>query len=262
MAMNGIHILLLVLLRTLIAAFPGAKRRRSGGSNKVGCQVGLGQNSVLETTTVHINIIYWIRSYHIISYYIISYHIIWFHMCICNIRIDTYWTVLRSIDKYLSKLTSKPFTIIYIFQSLLIQQYTLPIVDQCSRSETHSFGSEFSWVKAMELADRDRNNEWFDCARSCLSDSKWEMAANRPESSLSHRTCPWGGHLIRFDNRPGGIRLDANQTSQEHVYSNSVCFQWNVTVFGEHHWNRTKITQWRSEDFCKPSSASWSLGPA
>lgn len=53
----------------------------------------------------------------------------------------------------------------------------------------------------MELADRDRNNEWFDFARSCLSDSKWEMAANRPETSLSHRTCPWGGHLIRFDNR-------------------------------------------------------------
>lgn len=53
----------------------------------------------------------------------------------------------------------------------------------------------------MVLADRDRNNEWFDFARSCLSDSKWEMAANRPEASLSHRTCPWGGHLIRFDSR-------------------------------------------------------------
>eukprot|EP00438_Fugacium_kawagutii_P015808 Skav206884 [mRNA] locus=scaffold3287:13187:18436:- [translate_table: standard] len=34
-----------------------------------------------------------------------------------------------------------------------------------------------------------------------MTDSKWEMAARRPEASLSHCTCPWGGHLVRFDNR-------------------------------------------------------------
>eukprot|EP00434_Breviolum_minutum_P030267 symbB.v1.2.026772.t1/scaffold2699.1/size140064/7 len=42
---------------------------------------------------------------------------------------------------------------------------------------------------------------WFDLASSCLSDSLWELAVKHHETSLSHRTCPWGGHLLKFDSR-------------------------------------------------------------
>ena len=32
-----------------------------------------------------------------------------------------------------------------------------------------------------------------------MSDSDWEVADARPDASLSHRSCPWGGHLIKID---------------------------------------------------------------
>ena len=37
----------------------------------------------------------------------------------------------------------------------------------------------------------------------CMSDSLWQLAVHLPEKTLSHRACPWGGHLVRFDSRPG-----------------------------------------------------------
>ena len=53
----------------------------------------------------------------------------------------------------------------------------------------------------MELAEESDNKDWFDFASASMSDFKWDLAASRPDASLSHMTCPWGGHMIRFDNR-------------------------------------------------------------
>ena len=32
-----------------------------------------------------------------------------------------------------------------------------------------------------------------------MSPEGWDTALARPKAQLSHRTCPWGGHLIKFD---------------------------------------------------------------
>lgn len=47
----------------------------------------------------------------------------------------------------------------------------------------------------------DGSNAWFGLAASCMSDSLWQLAVHLPETTLSHRACPWGGHLVRFDSR-------------------------------------------------------------
>jgi len=50
------------------------------------------------------------------------------------------------------------------------------------------------------MADKhDNHGEWMKFARCCMSDADWEVAANRPEAILSHRSCPWGGHLIKIE---------------------------------------------------------------
>ena len=64
--------------------------------------------------------------------------------------------------------------------------------------------NEHREVQAEAMVDQTEgvdNLKWFDFASTCMLDSTWEIAVKRPTSSLSHRTCPWGGHLIRFDNR-------------------------------------------------------------
>ena len=43
------------------------------------------------------------------------------------------------------------------------------------------------------------HSDWLNFATSCMSDVQWEVAAIRPEAVLSHRSCPWGGHLIRVE---------------------------------------------------------------
>mmetsp|Transcript_41248 Transcript_41248/g.84229 ORF Transcript_41248/g.84229 Transcript_41248/m.84229 type:complete len:398 (+) Transcript_41248:71-1264(+) len=43
------------------------------------------------------------------------------------------------------------------------------------------------------------HSDWLNFAASCMSDVQWEVAAIRPDAVLSHRSCPWGGHLIRLD---------------------------------------------------------------
>eukprot|EP00438_Fugacium_kawagutii_P029575 Skav212239 [mRNA] locus=scaffold4106:82972:86749:+ [translate_table: standard] len=50
-------------------------------------------------------------------------------------------------------------------------------------------------------APRDSCNAWLGLASSCMSDSLWELIVKSPEASLSHRACPWGGHLVKFDCR-------------------------------------------------------------
>lgn len=68
----------------------------------------------------------------------------------------------------------------------------------CLDSHEHREVQAEAMVDQTEGVD---NLKWFDFASTCMSDSTWEIAVKRPTSSLSHRTCPWGGHLIRFDNR-------------------------------------------------------------
>jgi hypothetical protein len=43
------------------------------------------------------------------------------------------------------------------------------------------------------------HSDWLNFAASCMSDVQWEVAAIRPEAVLSHRSCPWGGHLIKLE---------------------------------------------------------------
>lgn len=45
----------------------------------------------------------------------------------------------------------------------------------------------------------DDHSDWLKFAASCMSDVQWEVAAIRPEAVLSHRSCPWGGHLIKLE---------------------------------------------------------------
>lgn len=41
--------------------------------------------------------------------------------------------------------------------------------------------------------------EWFQAIPEVLSSTSWELALARPKAQLWHRSCPWGGHLIKFD---------------------------------------------------------------
>lgn len=43
--------------------------------------------------------------------------------------------------------------------------------------------------------------EWLNFAGSCMSDEQWEVATKTPEAVLSHRSCPWGGHLIKIESK-------------------------------------------------------------
>ena len=48
-----------------------------------------------------------------------------------------------------------------------------------------------------------------------MSDEQWEVAATTREAILSHRSCPWGGHLIKLECRTvffslKGRRLELN----------------------------------------------------
>ena len=70
-------------------------------------------------------------------------------------------------------------------------------------------GPENNWVTGLITA-----TNWSFCLKGgeirirqlpgCLSDSLWELAVKHHETSLSHRTCPWGGHLLKFDSRTPG----------------------------------------------------------
>ena len=74
----------------------------------------------------------------------------------------------------------------------------------CILSACRLDSNENREVQAEAMVDQTEgvdNHKWFDFASTCMSDSTWEVAVKRPASVLSHRTCPWGGHLIRFDNR-------------------------------------------------------------
>lgn len=54
----------------------------------------------------------------------------------------------------------------------------------------------------MVAAWDDRVEGWFNLvSNGGLSRSAWDLAAERPDSSLLHRSCPWGGHLVRLDLR-------------------------------------------------------------
>ena len=47
----------------------------------------------------------------------------------------------------------------------------------------------------------DNHGAWLKFAPSFMSDEQWEVAAKTPEAVLSHRSCPWGGHLIKIDSK-------------------------------------------------------------
>ena len=51
------------------------------------------------------------------------------------------------------------------------------------------------------VASAERVRVWFELARTCLVDEHWKLAASVADGSLSHRSCPLGGQVIRFDFR-------------------------------------------------------------
>lgn len=55
---------------------------------------------------------------------------------------------------------------------------------------------------------------WFGLAKRCFADDGWALACERPPATFSHRSCPWGGHLIRFDFRRAFIQ-DAPEQPQD-----------------------------------------------
>eukprot|EP00490_Sorites_sp_Unknown_P016133 CAMPEP_0114646110 /NCGR_PEP_ID=MMETSP0191-20121206/4969_1 /TAXON_ID=126664 /ORGANISM="Sorites sp." /LENGTH=61 /DNA_ID=CAMNT_0001858903 /DNA_START=1 /DNA_END=182 /DNA_ORIENTATION=- len=38
-------------------------------------------------------------------------------------------------------------------------------------------------------------------APHCMSNAEWLVAAQTREAVLSHRPCPWGGHLIKLESK-------------------------------------------------------------
>lgn len=50
------------------------------------------------------------------------------------------------------------------------------------------------------MAD-ENHGVWLNSASQCMSDEQWEVAATTREAILSHRSCPWGGHLIKVESR-------------------------------------------------------------
>lgn len=42
-------------------------------------------------------------------------------------------------------------------------------------------------------------DEWFQAMPEVLTPVSWSLALARPNAQLWHRSCPWGGHLIKFD---------------------------------------------------------------
>ena len=55
--------------------------------------------------------------------------------------------------------------------------------------------------------------DWFQVMPNLLSSEGWGMALARPKASLSHCTCPWGGHLIKFNLRSITIQNAPEKTS-------------------------------------------------
>eukprot|EP00435_Cladocopium_sp_Y103_P025545 s3145_g6.t1 len=51
----------------------------------------------------------------------------------------------------------------------------------------------------------EKMSAWFSLASAMMSDADWEVADARPDASLSHRSCPWGGHLIKIDLKMPGF---------------------------------------------------------
>ena len=45
-------------------------------------------------------------------------------------------------------------------------------------------------------------DEWFQAMPEVLTPVSWSLALARPNAQLWHRSCPWGGHLIKFDTWP------------------------------------------------------------
>lgn len=55
------------------------------------------------------------------------------------------------------------------------------------------------WGEKVGETAPEKMSAWFSLASAMMSDSDWEVADARPDASLSHRSCPWGGHLIKID---------------------------------------------------------------
>lgn len=47
----------------------------------------------------------------------------------------------------------------------------------------------------------DNLHDWLKFAGHCMSDAGWEVAVRTPDVLLSHRSCPWGGHLIKVESK-------------------------------------------------------------
>eukprot|EP00913_Durusdinium_trenchii_P002322 g2144.t1 len=60
-----------------------------------------------------------------------------------------------------------------------------------------------------------RQKEWFQLMPHLLSSEGWAVALARPKAKLCHRTCPWGGHLIRFNLK--GITIQNAPAKTSHV---------------------------------------------
>ena len=62
-------------------------------------------------------------------------------------------------------------------------------------------GSQLSVGMADAAFVADNHGAWLKFVPSSMLDEQWEVAAKTPEAVLSHRSCPWGGHLIKIDSK-------------------------------------------------------------
>ena len=91
----------------------------------------------------------------------------------------------------------------------------------------------FTSVRGMADGAADNHGAWLKFAPSCMSDAEWEVAAKTPEAVLTHRSCPWGGHLIKIDSKTLGTAWFLHSTTQTYTNTFSIVHSspWCCRIF-------------------------------
>ena len=68
----------------------------------------------------------------------------------------------------------------------------------------HAPGFRISRLQSMAEVQGDNHGAWLKFTPCCMSEQDWKVASQTPEAVLSHRSCPWGGHLIKLESKTLG----------------------------------------------------------
>ena len=72
-----------------------------------------------------------------------------------------------------------------------------------------------SMVEVDEVVED--HSVWLHFASAAMSQDQWEVAEERPQARLSHRSCPWGGHLIKIEALTLGKRSEKKKKKHQNL---------------------------------------------